>query len=303
MKTLVLALATVAGVLVGACKHAPEGATASPTIHQVQASPGGILVNAYLVESATGVVAIDSALTVSDAKVLRQRLDALGKPLRAVLLTHGHPDHYNGVGILTAGFEGVPVIATADVAHVIEESDAAKEKQWKPMFGAEWPEHRAFPNRTARDGEDFTFDGLRFTVHALGQGESHADSYWVLDADGGHAFIGDTVLAGVHAYVTDGHTTRWLANLERLERELENVAKLHPGHGAPGGRELLGWQRDYLNAYRAQVESLRAGRGTLTEEGKQALTAEMKRRYPTAGLEFLIGLGADPVAAELAADR
>jgi glyoxylase-like metal-dependent hydrolase (beta-lactamase superfamily II) len=303
MKSLVLTLALAAGVLVGACAHAPEGGNASPTIHRVQASPGGILVNSYLVEGATGVVAIDSALTVSDAKALRQRLDALGKPLRAVLLTHGHPDHYNGVGILTAGLDGVPIIATADVAHVIEESDAAKEKLWKPMFGAEWPEHRTFPNRTVRDGESVTFDGLRFTVHALGQGESHADSYWVLDAGEGHAFIGDAVLAGVHAYVTDGHTTRWLENLARLDRELAGVAKLYPGHGAPGGRELLAWQREYLNAYRAQVEALRAGRATLTEESKKALTEEMKRRYPGAGLDFLIGLGADSVATELATAR
>jgi glyoxylase-like metal-dependent hydrolase (beta-lactamase superfamily II) len=43
------------------------------------------------------VVAVDALLTETDSRSLRARLERLGKPLLAVLLTHGHPDHYNGV--------------------------------------------------------------------------------------------------------------------------------------------------------------------------------------------------------------
>ena len=39
-------------------------------------------VNAYLVETPGGVVVVDSTLTVSDARALRQRVDDLDKPLR-----------------------------------------------------------------------------------------------------------------------------------------------------------------------------------------------------------------------------
>ena len=69
----------------------------TPIVHTVTASAQGLSVNGYLIEASEGVVAIDSALTVSDSVALRARLDALHKPLAAVLLTHGHPDHYNGV--------------------------------------------------------------------------------------------------------------------------------------------------------------------------------------------------------------
>lgn len=223
---------------------------------------------------------------------------ALGKPLLAVLLTHGHPDHYNGVALLIEG-QQVPVVATAAVDRVIRENDAAKEQQWKPMFGGEWPARRAFPSRIVADGETVTFGGVSFTVHALGPGESHADSYWVVEGGAKLAFIGDVVLNGVHAYVTDGHTTAWLANLARLEKELAGYT-LYPGHGASGSTELLAEQRRYLEAYRAAVRRLAGGRPALTNEAKAALLAEMKRILPTDRLEFLVGLGADAVAAELA---
>jgi len=139
-------------------------------------------------------------------------------------------------------------------------------------------------------------------VHDLGPGESHSDSYWATDlGDGKIAFIGDAVLQGVHAYVTDGHTTQWLATLERLRRELAGAKVLYPGHGEPGDLGMLGWQKDYLEKYRAAVRDLAEGHARLSDEQKKQLVARMKVVLPSDRLEFLIPLGADPVAAELAA--
>jgi glyoxylase-like metal-dependent hydrolase (beta-lactamase superfamily II) len=244
---------------------------------------------------------VDSALTNSDARALRERLDALHKPLLAVLITHGHPDHYNGLTALIEGHPDVPIYASASVLAVIESSDAAKEVQWKPTFGTEWPEQRTFPNKVVRDGERITLAGLAFTMHEVGPGESHADTYWLLDGTTPQVFLGDIVLHGEHAYVSDGHTSAWLANLAALRRELPETGVLHPGHGSAGGLELLDWQEEYLTRYREEVASLRGDSDKLSDEQKQELTQRMKTRYPDAGLEFLIANGADAVATELAA--
>ncbi|HZH02294.1 MAG TPA: MBL fold metallo-hydrolase [Myxococcaceae bacterium] len=296
--------AVLAALLLTACATSPKTEAPSPTIHTVTGSVKGILANAYLVEGATGVVAVDSALTLTDAKEVRRRLDALGKPLLAVLVTHGHPDHYNGVAILVEGRPETPVYAAAAVARVIRDSDAAKEAQWKPVFGAEWPGERRFPERELSDGESVVLDGYRWTLRSVGPGESHADAYWIFNAGGEkQAFIGDIVLHGVHAYVSDGHTGAWLRTLQRLESELSGFKTLFPGHGAAGDLALLGWQAGYLNTYRAEVERLRKGGGDLSETDTQSLAEIMRARYPGAGLEFLIALGADAVASELAAGR
>jgi glyoxylase-like metal-dependent hydrolase (beta-lactamase superfamily II) len=62
-------------------------------IHVYSSGQLGIFANAFVVESNNGVVVIDSTLTVSESKSLRGRLESIGKPLLAVILTHPHPDH------------------------------------------------------------------------------------------------------------------------------------------------------------------------------------------------------------------
>ena len=108
----------------------------APLIHCCTSSPAGALVNAYLVETPRGVVAIDSMLSVTDSRALRAKLEALGKPLRAVLLTQSHPDHYGGLTELVAG-DAVPIMATRGVHDVIRRDDPVKEEILRPMFGDE----------------------------------------------------------------------------------------------------------------------------------------------------------------------
>jgi glyoxylase-like metal-dependent hydrolase (beta-lactamase superfamily II) len=103
--------------------------TKAPEVHVFQSGEAGLFANAYLVETANHLVAVDSTLLESTSKALRQKVVELGKPLHAVLLTHGHPDHYNGVTNLVNG-ETVDVIATEGVDLVIRKYDAAKAEQW-----------------------------------------------------------------------------------------------------------------------------------------------------------------------------
>jgi glyoxylase-like metal-dependent hydrolase (beta-lactamase superfamily II) len=269
-------------------------------IHTYVSSALGILANAYLIETRDGVVAIDATLTVSDANNLRAQLDSFGRPLLAVLITHGHPDHYNGVTQLIAGAP-VPIIATAGVDRVIREWDAKKEQQWKPMFGDQWPKQRTFPNRIAQDGESIVFGGVRFTPHDLGPGESHHDTYWIVeDGDDRVAFIGDLAFNGEHSYVSDGHTTKWLENLKKMHQALADVERIYPGHGPAGGEELLDHQREYLERYRHEVRNLANRRSVLTDVEKTRLTERMTEYLPSGKIDFLISAGADAVATELA---
>src|SRR5262245_7695331 len=230
-----------------ACSAILARAEAPLRVHTHASGEGGIFANAYLVETEHGVVAIDAQLTESESRALRAKFDALGKPLLAVLITHGHPDHYNGVTRLV-GDARVPIIATQGVAEVIRKDDAAKEAQWRPVFKDEWPVKRTFPNRLLGDGQSTELDGLRFTVYDLGPGESHRDSIWIAQAGERRlAFIGDVVMQGVHAYMSDGHTGRWLRNIERVKGLTHGAERVYPGHGETGGRGVLEWQREYVN--------------------------------------------------------
>src|SRR5215207_3682224 len=94
----------------GAPRPPDRGGCVMPGIrvHRHSTGPEGALVNAYLIETDGGIVAVDGSLTVSDGRALRDRVISLGKPLLAVLVTHAHPDHYGGV-VELVGTEDVPV--------------------------------------------------------------------------------------------------------------------------------------------------------------------------------------------------
>ncbi|MBA2578774.1 MAG: hypothetical protein H0V05_19395 [Euzebyaceae bacterium] len=114
--------------------------------------------------------------------------------------------------------------------------------------------------------------------------------------------MGDVAFDGTHAYTADGHTGAWLANLERLTADLNGLSALYPGHGKPGRVELLAAQRTYVLAYREAVRDLADGGSTLNDDAKRQREARMAQALPGAPLGWLVPLGADAVAAELATE-
>jgi glyoxylase-like metal-dependent hydrolase (beta-lactamase superfamily II) len=274
---------------------------AGPVIHTYRAAEPGLNVNSYLVEAESGVVVVDTSLLVSDIEALRARLKALKKPLLAILVTHAHPDHFNGVAALVRDQE-VPVYAAATVGQIIKQIAEAKRAQWSPVYGPEWPAETHYPDSLLDDGDRVQLGDLTFTVRELGPAESHADSYFLLAADGRPpvAFVGDVAFHGTHPYTADGHSARWLAALDLLAGELAGVGTLYPGHGEPAGPDVLAEQRRYLLYYRELVRRLADGEPQLPEPAKAELDAGMQAFLPGAPLTWMIGLGADAVAAELA---
>ncbi|WP_176097625.1 MBL fold metallo-hydrolase [Burkholderia cepacia] len=277
-----------------------------PEINVVTCTSGArtFLTNAFLVELPNGVVAIDAMMTVSDARELRHRLDALRKPLLAVLITHGHPDHYNGIGELIRDLDDVPVITTRGVDEAMRRVDDAKAVQWQSVFGDDWPARRTFPNRLVHDGDVLHFDGVPFEAREFGPGESNWDLVWAVGNHQRVAFVGDMVFNGVHSFMNDGHTADWLRSLDALERRSGDIALFYTGHGQAGKPlDMIAAQRAYIGCYREAVARLANGNRSLDDAGKAELEAIMKRFLPTADLDVFIKAGANAVAAELALEE
>ena len=270
------------------------------TIHTHACGEGGIFVNAYLIETPKGVVAIDSTLSESESKALRAELDALGKPLLAVLITHPHPDHVAGITNLV-GRDATQIVATQPVLDLMRALEEPKRKQWTPVFGAEWVQRWTYPNTIVESGAKLTFDGVTYTVLDIGPGgDSEANSVWFIESPRPTAFLSDLTFNGTHSYVADGHLLAWLANLALIDRLCAGMDVVFPGHGAAGAPgKLVGAQRDYLLTLAAHVKELAAGATQLSDEGKKELERRMVEYLPNAGLRFLIEMNADPIAREL----
>jgi glyoxylase-like metal-dependent hydrolase (beta-lactamase superfamily II) len=273
-------------------------------VHTHACGEGGIFVNAYLIETDSGVVAVDSTLTESESKTFRKELETLGKPLLAVLITHPHPDHVAGITNLV-GNDSPKILATQSVLDLMHKLEEPKRKQWGTIFGAEWVARWTYPNAIVTSGEKFTFDGVTYSVLDLGPGgDSKANSVWFIESPIRTVFLGDLIFNGTHSYVADGFLLAWLANLSRLKRLCEGMQIVFPGHGlASAPSALINAQRSYLLTLASYVKELANGRSELTDDEKKELERRMIEYLPNGGLTFLIAMNADPIARELSAGQ
>jgi glyoxylase-like metal-dependent hydrolase (beta-lactamase superfamily II) len=269
--------------------------TTQPTIHRFPRNQEVAFVNAYLVETASSLIAIDSMLTVSESRAFRGELEQIGKPLRAVLLTHAHPDHYGGLTELVAG-DDVPIIAPQGVIDVIARDDAVKEEILRPMFGDEWAKTRTFPNTAIADGETLVFDDAAFTAIDLGPSESPHDSPWVLGEDERVVFLGDQIYGRKHCYLADGFFREWLHNIQRLRRSFPENAVLYIGHGGPASAADWDWQQNYITTF---VDAVSTADWSQPEAARSSVVAQMTGFLPTDDLQFLMELSIAPVAQQL----
>lgn len=293
MKNLIKILVLV--LIFASCKK--EETVSSVKIHQFSGSVESSYENAYIVELDKSLVIVDATKINSTSKSLKEVIKSINKPVSAFLLTHGHPDHYTGLGNLIGDNKEIPIYSTQGVLDEIKRTDKIWEDFLGNMYKEEWPQNRAFPNKIVNDKQTLTFEGVKFTVNEVGSNESNADTYWIVD-DGKekHAIIGDLAYNHVHAFLADGHYENWVVNIDNLKVALKDVSKFYPGHGDVGTIEMFDWQKQYIFHYVTSVKELLGEKDKLSDEDKNELVKKMKEFLPSDILDWFIPYSADFIA-------
>ena len=112
-------------------------------------------VNSYLLFDADHVIVVDLLRNSLEAEGLATHVEASGKKLEAILITHGHPDHYIGLGVFHRRFPGVPVrVASAEIR-----DDIIGFSRWMGSVG--WLEAEpAMKVKSEKDPEGFDYAGV-----------------------------------------------------------------------------------------------------------------------------------------------
>jgi glyoxylase-like metal-dependent hydrolase (beta-lactamase superfamily II) len=243
-------------------------------------------VNAFVVEGERSSVIVDATLALSSARELRQKAESLGKPIEAVLLTHGHPDHYTGLAI----FEDLPRYGSQGGLEFAHREDIAKAAVAKGYLGDDYPDKRVFPNEIVKDGAKVKLAGVDFTFHDLGPGESDSDGMWSFTQGGiQHSFVGDAVSKNTHNFFRDLHAYEWLKLLDRLQKDLPDTAQLYFGHGnTPSGTEVIGWTHGYVTAFLHAVRRLKDHPDPASRPAQEQLIEDMKDYLPSEATLFLL---------------
>jgi glyoxylase-like metal-dependent hydrolase (beta-lactamase superfamily II) len=264
-------------------------------ISRFVSSERAFAVNSWLVPTRTGIVVIDTQFTVPAADQLLEAVKQTGKPLRGIIITHPHPDHFNGTCRLLR-LTKVPVYATPATIEGVDATAEAKRAQWKPSYGADYPDSTCAPEHALAIGSKQVIDGVAFEARDYGPGEALAESI-VLAPTLRAAFVGDLIYNRVHPWLAEGRSVQWLAQLDRLEREIPTDWTLYPGHGDSGGFALIASQQNYIRSFRDRTEAAVDATG-LSDAATHSLVEGTRQHYPGWALEMLIPINAGAVAKE-----
>lgn len=179
--------------------------------------------NAYLVrcDATADWLAIDPG---GEAAAMAGALAESGEALRAIVLTHAHLDHIEGVAELA---ERVPAPIYLHPADRPLYDSAARQAE---MFG-----HRIRtpppPDRDLEPGRSIELGRCALEVrHAPGHSPGHVILY---SPEAGLAFVGDVVFAGSigRTDLPGGSYRRLITSIREQVLSLPDETRLYPGHG------------------------------------------------------------------------
>lgn len=270
-------------------------------IQMFSSEASAFLVNSFLLETRQGLVLIDTQFMSSTALQLIEVIRAHRKPLMAVIVTHPHPDHFNGTHAIRAAFPGVPILATEATREVIRATAEDKRQAWTPVYGEDYPQQVTLPDVVIEPGRPLVIDGLELQIDDLGAGES-ADITVVHVPQANALIASDLVYHHVHPWLAEGRTYEWLKQIDSVRERYPAVATLYPGHGPVADGDALLLQAEYLTTFRALVLDEVADLALPTAEEKYHIAQRTRQRYPGYPLEMLIERNVDGVAREFAKD-
>jgi glyoxylase-like metal-dependent hydrolase (beta-lactamase superfamily II) len=270
----------------------------SMQIHKYSSAPEAFLVNSFLIETTNGVIVVDTQFLVTPAKVLKQKVLDIAKPLLGVIITHPHPDHYNGTGILLDGLNSVPIYSTQTTYDGVKETEAPKREFWTPSYNDEYPKSTLLPTEIVKSGESLIIDGVTLVIDDLGAGEA-SDITVIYLPEHRYFIASDLVYYRVHPWLAEGRSQQWLEQLDLVKSRYGDAIQVFNGHGDNSTLDGLNEQIDYINSFRELVDRFRQG-DHVNEERKSEIRKIVVEKYPNYPLDFLIEMNVDGVVKEIA---
>jgi glyoxylase-like metal-dependent hydrolase (beta-lactamase superfamily II) len=172
-----------------------------------------------LVYGERDAVLIDTFLTNEASQALADWVAASGKNLTTIYSTHGHGDHFFGIGLLKQRFPQARALARPDIVAAMrhEASPPFYNDFWISRFPGQLPEQVMVAE--ALEGNVIELEGHELILIDTGYTDTAlSTSIHVPSID--LVVAGDVAYNGVHPYMAEGNVQtwpKWIAALDKLE--------------------------------------------------------------------------------------
>jgi cyclase len=280
--------------------------------------------NAAVILTNDGVVVVDSHSKPSAAQALYRDIQAITKqPIRKIINTHFHWDHWQGNQVYAAANPGLEIITSertrdnltkpdagsGGVAYVEKqlaalpqeidklrkEAASAGDAQQRARLTANLRQAEAYleelkqfkpalPTRTVSSSVTLNEDGREIQLLLLGRAHTDGDVFIYLPKEKVIA-TGDAVIDWM-PFLNDGYPEDWVRTLDALERY--DFARIIPGHGEVAGRDHIAFFRGYLNDLIAAVKQAAAD-GAALAEMKKGVADQLAGKYEHGMSKYPLG--------------
>ena len=208
--------------------------------------------SATLIFGQRDAVLVDAFLTIEQAAALVEWVAASGKNLMTIYITHGHGDHFFGLGALLNRFPKARAVATPRVVEAMRRQASPEfvSNFWEARYPGQIPEHLVIAEELK--GNVIQLEGRDLLVVEVGHTDTeHTTCLHVPSA--GLVVAGDAVYNDVHLYLAESNTEtcrEWIAALDTIE-SLKPVAVIagHKKTEVKDSPRIIGESRQYIRDF------------------------------------------------------
>src|SRR5258708_3029739 len=291
--------------------------------------------NAAVILTNDGVVVVDSHSKPSAAFALYREIQSITKmPIRKIINTHFHWDHWQGNQAYAQAFPGLEIITSErtkanlasanagvgglgyiekqlqsvpkEIAKLKEDFVRASSAEQKARLEANLRQTESYlaelkqlkpalPTRTVSSSVTLTEGGREIQILVLGRAHTDGDVFIYLPREKVVA-SGDALIDWM-PFLNDGYPEEWVQTLGALEKF--DFARVIPGHGDVMPKEQLHFFRGYLTDLIAAVKKAKAD-GASLDEMKRAIADQLAPKYEKGMSKHPLGQYRDRVALNIA---
>jgi len=227
-----------------------------------------------LIYGTKNAVLVDAYMTTKQAGALADWIASKGKNLTTIYITHGHGDHWFGVGTLLERFPNAKVVATPNTVKVMRQnaSPEALNGAWKPGFPGQIPDKLVIAEELK--GNVIDLEGHELVAVELGHTDTdHTTCLHVPSI--GLVVAGDAAYNDVHLYLAESNAQKrqeWIAALDKIESlKPRAVVASHKRPENDDNPRIIEETRQYIRDFDRLVK---------TTKTAQELYDQMLKLYP-----------------------